>query len=38
LKLDGLWLKHVLRMKDDRFQKIVLFGQPSRDRRKASCP
>ena len=30
-----IWLVHVLRMKDDRLRKIVLFGQPSRAKRKA---
>ena len=29
------WLGHVVRMKDDRLLKIVLFGQPSRAKRKA---
>ena len=32
------WLGHVLRMKDDRFPKIFLFGQPSRAKRKAGRP
>ena len=32
------WLGHVLRMKDDRLPKIVLFGQPSRAKRKAGRP
>ena len=32
------WLRHVLRMKDDRLSKIVLFGRPSRAKRKADCP
>ena len=32
------WLKSVLQMKDDRLPKIVLFGQPSRAKRKAACP
>ena len=32
------WLGHVLRMKDDRLQKIVLFGQPSGATRKAVRP
>ena len=32
------WLGHVLRMKDDRLPKIVLFGQPSGATRKAGCP
>jgi hypothetical protein len=31
------WLGHV-RMKDDRLPKIVLFGQPSRAKRKAGRP
>jgi hypothetical protein len=29
------WLRHVLRMKDDRLLKTVLFGQPSRVDREA---
>jgi hypothetical protein len=32
------WLGHVLRMKYDRFLKIVLFSQPSRAKRKAGRP
>ena len=32
------WLGHVLRMRDDRLQKIVLFGQPSGATRKAGRP
>ena len=32
------WLGHVVRMKDDRLPKIVLFGQPSRAKRKAGRP
>ena len=32
------WLGHVLRMRDDRLPKIVLFGQPSRAKRKAGRP
>ena len=32
------WLGHVLRMKDDRFPKIVLFGQLSGATRKAGRP
>ena len=32
------WLGHILRMKDDRLPKIVLFGQPSWAKRKAGCP
>ncbi|XP_065584543.1 uncharacterized protein LOC136043555 [Artemia franciscana] len=32
------WLVHVLRMKDDRLPKIVLFGQPSRGKQKAGRP
>ena len=31
-------LKHLLRMKDDKLPKIVLFGQPSRAKRKVGCP
>ena len=31
-------LGHVLRMKDDRFPKIVVFIGPSRAERKAGCP
>ena len=30
--------RHVLRMKDDGFPKIVLFGQPSRTQRKVGRP
>ena len=29
MKERSRWLGHVLRMKDDRLPKIVLFGQPS---------
>jgi hypothetical protein len=29
------WIGHVVRMKDDRLPKIVLFGQPSRSKGKA---
>ena len=32
------WLGHFLRTKDDRLRKIVLFGQPSRAKRKAGGP
>ena len=32
------WLGHVLRVKDDRLPKIVLFGQPSGATRKAGRP
>ena len=32
------WLGHVLRMKDDRLPKTVLFGQPSGATRKAGRP
>ena len=32
------WLGHVLRMKDGRLPKIVLFGQPSRAKRKVGHP
>ena len=32
------WLGHVLRMKDDRLPKILLFGQPSWATRKAGRP
>ena len=32
------WLGHVLRMKDDRLPKIVLFGQPFGATRKADPP
>jgi hypothetical protein len=32
------WLGHVVQMKDDRLPKIVLFGQPSRAKRKAGHP
>ena len=32
------WLGHVLRMKDDRLPKIVLFGQLSGATGKAGCP
>ena len=31
------WLGHVLRMKDDSLPAIVLFGQPSRIKRKTRC-
>ena len=31
-------LEHVLRMKDERLPKIVLFGQLSRAKRKAGRP
>jgi hypothetical protein len=31
-------LGHVVRMKEDRLPKIVLFGQPSRDKQKAGRP
>ena len=27
------WLRHILKMKDDRLPKVVLFGQPSRAKR-----
>jgi hypothetical protein len=30
------WLWHLLRMKDDRLPKIVLFGQPSRAKQSSS--
>ena len=30
-----IWLGHVLLMEDDRLPKIILFGQPSRAKRKA---
>jgi hypothetical protein len=29
------WLRHVLRMKDDRLSKIIPVGQPSRAKRQA---
>ena len=32
------WLGHVLQMKDDKLQKVVLFGQPSRAERKSGRP
>ena len=32
------WLWHVLRIKDDRFPEMFLFGQPSRAKRKAGRP
>ena len=32
------WLGHVVRMKDDRLPKIVLFDQPFRAKRKAGRP
>ncbi|XP_065580646.1 uncharacterized protein LOC136040334 [Artemia franciscana] len=32
------WLGQVLRMKDDRLPKIVLFSQPSRAKQKAGLP
>ena len=32
------WLGHVLRMKDDRLPKNVIFGQPSGATRKACSP
>ena len=32
------WLGHALRMKDDRLQKIFLYGQPPRTEQKASSP
>ena len=32
------WLGHILRMKGDRFPKIVLFGQLPRAKRKAGRP
>ena len=32
------WLGHVVRMKDDRLPKTVLFTQPSRAKRKAGRP
>ena len=32
------WLAYVLRMKDDKLPKIVLFSQPSRAKRKAGRP
>ena len=33
-----IWLGHVLRMKDDRLPKIVVFGEPSRAKQKAGRP
>ena len=32
------WLGHPLQMKDNRLQKIVVFGQQSRDKGKADRP
>ena len=32
------WRGHVVRMKDDRFPKIVLFSQPSSAKQKADSP
>ena len=32
------WLGHVLQMKDDALPKVVLFGLPSRTKRKAGRP
>ena len=32
------WIGHILRMKDDRLSKIVLFGHPSGAKRKAGRP
>ena len=32
------WLGHVLRMKDDRLPKIILFGQPPGATQKAGRP
>ena len=32
------WLRNFLRLKNDRLQKIALFGHPSRGRWKAGCP
>ena len=32
------WLGYILWMKDDRWPKIVLVGQPSRVKRKEGCP
>ena len=32
------WYGHVLRIKDDRYPKIVVFGQPSRAKWKAGRP
>jgi hypothetical protein len=32
------WLGFFMQMKDDRVPKIVLFGQPSRAKRKAGRP
>jgi hypothetical protein len=32
------WLGNVLQMKDDRWPKTVLAGQPSRAKQKAGCP
>ena len=32
------WLRRVLRMKDDKFPKIVHFGQPCKAKQKAEHP